>query len=358
MNFRKISGILVGILLGLVPFIGPLACCIYAFKKKKFRAVLLLVVTLLSQMAVAYINSRDIDKRDMAVTLFSASVHQRILTIKIPADGTISIAQLEDSITQRMEMTAAEYSRKQDDVAKGFVPLARSVLSDEENQHFQYYLMRLHKLYVNDLDSLRKAGHPAMSLADLPGSSQRNTVSHTRAFVSFYLTKELTAGGGWIAMLLLASYTMSIALCIVFFKNAFTGNQDSHTNNNGYTPVSTAPANNRYPPATDQEIAAILATDIPATPAAADMPPPLPTVDAVKINMAREEEIAPLPGIGTVQAMRIIQERQQHGFFISMDDFKNRMSLAERVYRNLADKIDFTVPQNGSNGPKGRVIEF
>ncbi|MEW6423714.1 MAG: ComEA family DNA-binding protein [Bacillota bacterium] len=59
----------------------------------------------------------------------------------------------------------------------------------------------------------------------------------------------------------------------------------------------------------------------------------------ININTAGKAELESLPGIGPALAERIIQYREEHGYFMSIEDIKNVSGIGEKRYEQLKDKI-------------------
>jgi competence protein ComEA len=59
----------------------------------------------------------------------------------------------------------------------------------------------------------------------------------------------------------------------------------------------------------------------------------------VNINFATQTELENLPGIGPTLAKRIIDYRNQYGFFNSIDSVKNVPGLGEAVFEQIKDLI-------------------
>lgn len=62
----------------------------------------------------------------------------------------------------------------------------------------------------------------------------------------------------------------------------------------------------------------------------------------VRINYATQDEIETLPGIGPSKAQAIIQYRDEHGFFNSVEDLLNISGIGEKTLENM--KEDLQVP--------------
>ena len=62
-------------------------------------------------------------------------------------------------------------------------------------------------------------------------------------------------------------------------------------------------------------------------------------VGLVNINTAGEKELETLPGIGKVTAGKIINYREEHGFFEKKEDLKKVPSISDGKFMKLAEKI-------------------
>ena len=61
--------------------------------------------------------------------------------------------------------------------------------------------------------------------------------------------------------------------------------------------------------------------------------------DLVNINTADAEELATLKGIGSSLAQRIVDYREQHGAFKSVDEIKNVRGIGQNKFDDFKDKI-------------------
>ena len=62
---------------------------------------------------------------------------------------------------------------------------------------------------------------------------------------------------------------------------------------------------------------------------------PLPAKGGININTATAEELTLLPGVGPATAARIVQYRQEHGKFASVDDLANVKGIGPKRLENL-----------------------
>ncbi len=61
--------------------------------------------------------------------------------------------------------------------------------------------------------------------------------------------------------------------------------------------------------------------------------------DLININTADEALLCTLPGIGAAKAAAIIEYRNSHGGFSSVDDIRNVSGIGEKLYQKIRDKI-------------------
>jgi competence protein ComEA len=60
---------------------------------------------------------------------------------------------------------------------------------------------------------------------------------------------------------------------------------------------------------------------------------------AVNINTAPADELQELPGIGPVLAERVVQYRQAHGPFTSVDQIKEVKGIGETLFEKVKDRL-------------------
>jgi len=65
----------------------------------------------------------------------------------------------------------------------------------------------------------------------------------------------------------------------------------------------------------------------------------IPTSDLININFATAFELETLPGIGPTLAQRIVEYREQNGFFLSTEDIINVPGIGPSVYDDIKDLI-------------------
>ncbi|MCS7285595.1 MAG: helix-hairpin-helix domain-containing protein [Anaerolineae bacterium] len=76
-----------------------------------------------------------------------------------------------------------------------------------------------------------------------------------------------------------------------------------------------------------------------ATPAAAPVAPSPSSPSLININTASQAELESLPGIGPTLARRIIEFRETHGPFKSIEDLKKVPGIGEAIFSRIKDLI-------------------
>ena len=74
--------------------------------------------------------------------------------------------------------------------------------------------------------------------------------------------------------------------------------------------------------------------DLPVTPSSAET-----GSERVNINLADQAGLETLTGIGPVKAQRIIEYRDQHGGFQSIEEIMNVTGIGEKTFENIRDQI-------------------
>lgn len=84
-----------------------------------------------------------------------------------------------------------------------------------------------------------------------------------------------------------------------------------------------------------------------------------PSLDAININIASEEELAKLPGITIIIAKKIIKYRDLHDGFTTKKEFFTEMNIKPHFQSQLEDLIDVSKPQpKQTTESNERIIDF
>ncbi|HCW04148.1 MAG TPA: DNA-binding protein [Clostridium sp.] len=61
--------------------------------------------------------------------------------------------------------------------------------------------------------------------------------------------------------------------------------------------------------------------------------------DIININTADKDQLEKIPGVGPVTAEKILEYREEKGYFNSIEDLKNINGIGEKTFENMKDKI-------------------
>jgi len=64
--------------------------------------------------------------------------------------------------------------------------------------------------------------------------------------------------------------------------------------------------------------------------------------EKLNINIANQQALSHLPGIGSKTAKKIIDYRNAHGFFNNIEEIKNVSGIGEKKFEKLKDYITVT----------------
>lgn len=61
--------------------------------------------------------------------------------------------------------------------------------------------------------------------------------------------------------------------------------------------------------------------------------------DLININTADKNELEKIPGVGPVTAQKILDYREENGYFNSIEELKNINGIGEKTFENMKEKI-------------------
>jgi competence protein ComEA len=74
----------------------------------------------------------------------------------------------------------------------------------------------------------------------------------------------------------------------------------------------------------------------------------LPAAAAVNVNTATKDELVALPGIGPAKAQAILDHRNQHGPFRSVDEVRKVKGIGEKLFLQIRGEIVVTGSQRAA----------
>ena len=69
---------------------------------------------------------------------------------------------------------------------------------------------------------------------------------------------------------------------------------------------------------------------------------------AVNLNTATKDELVALPGIGPAKAQAIVDYRNQHGPFRSIDEIRKVKGIGEKLFQSIKPELSIGAPSRGT----------
>jgi competence protein ComEA len=74
------------------------------------------------------------------------------------------------------------------------------------------------------------------------------------------------------------------------------------------------------------------------------------SIAAVNLNTATKDELVALPGIGPAKAQAIVDYRNQHGPFRSIDELRKVKGIGEKLFISIKPELSIGAPSRGTAG--------
>ena len=72
------------------------------------------------------------------------------------------------------------------------------------------------------------------------------------------------------------------------------------------------------------------------------------SIAAVNLNTATKDELVALPGIGPAKAQAIVDYRNQHGPFRSIDELRKVKGIGEKLFISIKPELSIGAPSRGA----------
>jgi|GEM_PF-4666435 len=373
MILRRALGVLLGIVIGFLPFVNYITCITYSFIKRKFIVGAFLSVVFITQVVLLFYVNEPNKKTVSAINILSQEVQTGLTGSAFSVADFETSAAFERALRVQLDDAENRTAEKNLEAKDLLAEAVKGAMSKTQQTSFTEYSQKVFELYKEQSEV--KSQSDSLSFSNLSGSAKKELDILTRAFIKDYLTKEsLDTKTGF---LFLFPFVFVLIFSIYLFRNVFLeiqqnngrnqSNNGAQNNgrtqngnfqeqfffnwNNGTDSYTRTSAQSSERPISQEEINSIL-NDAMGRAGASTM-----EGGVFKINMESQDRIAELAGVGAIQAMNIVNERRNNGYFKNMDDFRRRISLSERVHNGLAAQLDFSMPEERRGG-KGRVVEF
>lgn len=349
---KKLLGVLLGAFIGFFFFINTIACLVYCLIKKKYKLGAVVFLLCVGQLImIIAMGSGPNDEQLADINLFSNQLNKELSKMELTKTNLIKFGEFKVVMNKHLEKVTVDSNNKDGNLAGLFRKISSRNLSQAQNKLLDEYIVNSFEIYQKGLDNINapenKYGNANLSIED-----QRKLEVLTKEFARGSYTSEV-GENGLVVLFFGLSYFLTFLLTIYFYKDIFVnkevdvqGNIGNQFSNNYYG------FNDRSTSVNGEQISTILDDVI-----AKETKVETPKISAFKINIEGQDKIAELAGVGAIQAMNIVNERRNNGYFKNMDDFRRRISLSDRVHNGLAEQLDFSMPEERRGG-KGRVVEF
>ncbi len=75
------------------------------------------------------------------------------------------------------------------------------------------------------------------------------------------------------------------------------------------------------------------------------------SIAAVNLNTATKDDLVALPGIGPAKAQAIVDYRNQHGPFRSIDELRKVKGIGEKLFISIKPELSIGAPARGTTAP-------
>lgn len=313
---KRVSGTVIGVLLGILPLINLLAGAILSFVRRRRTLGFIMLAGAAITVFSVYMNVRRRNAEMARVAPFITGTTTRVQQLSLTAYK--DTLQLQQEVRQAMQEAAKEYYAQTGRMSREITAAYNGSFSREGDRLFRIYLMKLIKLNNQPQNS-----NPTQEIKEA-----------TATFISSYKSSNETGSYPFFVALPMLLYFLGLVTCIYLYRSLFT--QRSHItisddNSTAESDQRDLKGDTSASPGYNDDF-----SDTAFTSHTAYSGTPVP------VNQATEQELANLPGISIIQAKLIIKERADNGPFYSMGDFSSRVTtLTPRVETNLAGRLQF-----------------
>ncbi|WP_343744030.1 helix-hairpin-helix domain-containing protein [Chitinophaga sp.] len=347
MSLKRLWGVLLGVITGIVPFVNTVAAIIMAYKLKKKRWVAIYGIISGVTLGIIVLLNVSAHREKPVRTAFPAAFEKNLQTVAVKQDIMMDSVEMESNLQQVLKNTAAELIA-QDPKNKPLLAAAQQGrLTGKAGAAFHQLSQCLYGHYLNKVKAATGKGKYDLTFDMEVLATDHQVEDYIRNFIGEYLTAPHGLTDDIASGLALIGYIIAAVGCISNGANLFTGPaRVSNDNNAGVAKDTMGQSFNRQP------------SREPVVSPASFQPPPLPQESTatfiVNVNTSGEEELMQLRGINRILAKTIISERKTGGNFTDINDLKKRMELSSEQVDRIRGNVNFDAPKRGG----GRVIEF
>lgn len=353
MSLKRVWGILLGIVVGVIPLINTVAASIFAYRLKKKKWMRIYVITSCVTLLLMVLANVYANKEKPIKAAFPATFQKNLQAVAVKRDALIDSVEMETILKQVLTNTANQLIQD-DKKRESLLQHARNgSLSEKPKAAFHKLSQYFYEDYLNKVKAGTGKDKNDLTFDTAKLWEDQQTAGNIANFVSVYLESEHEVSSLLIGGLALVSLVIGCVGCISNSANLFvrSGVEAADTFRTGAGEGAVTGSFNRQPPPATRR-------DEPVPAQSQRTPPPLPQASTsagmVNVNAAEENELMQLRGINRILAKTIISERSVGGNFTDIDDLEKRLELSAEQVDRIRGSVEFDAPKRGG----GRVIEF
>lgn len=342
MSLKRLWGVLLGVVVGIIPFVNAISATIFAYRLKQKRWTTIYGAITVVTVGVIVLMNVYAQKEKPVKAAFPEAFRKNLQTVAVKRDLLIDSVEIETRLLQVLRNTADQLVQEDEKNKPLLENAQQGRLSEKPKVAFHQLSQYLFEHYLNkDLTFDRE------KLA-----ADQQATKHINNFTEEYLTAEhgvMYAIAGGLAII---GYVIACVGCISNGANLFLTPGEETTNARRTVNDETVNRSfNRQPPSEPRREEPGTLPQRTAQPLPQQ---PVPSV-VVNVNTAGEDELMQLRGINRILAKTIISERNTGGNFTDIQDLKRRMELSAEQVNRISENVDFDAPPKRGGG---RVIEY
>ncbi|NML41018.1 helix-hairpin-helix domain-containing protein [Chitinophaga sp. G-6-1-13] len=354
MSLKRLWGVLLGIVTGVIPFIDTLTATFFAYRLQKKKWVLVHAINA-GVMLVAIIATNMVAKQDKPIKkAFPPAFQENLQTVIVRRSTPVDSVEMETILRQVLKNTADQLIQQDKKHELKLQNARNGSLSEKPQAAFHKISQYCYEDYLNKTKGGTGQGRYDVTFDGNKLMGDRQLAGDVDSFVGLYLEAEGGAVSGLIGGVLLICYFIGMVGSIANGANLFINPAEATVTNTARTTANEDSVRRSFDRQPQEQ-----RRDEPAPqPLPQRTPPPLPQETAapvmVNVNIAEEEELMQLRGINRILAKTIVSERKNGGDFMDLNDLKKRLELSFEQAERIKGNVDFDAPKRGG----GRVIEF
>lgn len=358
---KKVANLLLGIFVGLIPLVNLVVATIMAFKSKHKRTWLIALSMVVCIGILVYNRNNDDIYGEVTPVTNELALHANLAITSAYATGTTDTLLLDSLVKSAWQQIARTRATPDHKLKKVMQDAADGNFTSESHRQLTPYLSRLNALAQR---------HDSTIHADV--------LHETDHFVLNYMARG-TEPSALSGLFITITYITGLCYCISLFNARGAAAAADNTpveqpanapRSPGRSNAATSPGRRpmpgddlsmfdpRYQGTGTERVSGetVLeqldnsSSETYTTPSAGD---------PVYINLLTAEQLAAIPGISSIQAKAIVQQRNTGGPFMDREDFASRSNLSDMVIDRIENQLNYAVSRSNNRGNSGsRVLDI